>query len=85
MRPSINKLLRDNYQNIFLEFNNYRQNSRCNYVRNVMNQFDLNEIFVNKLSCNLDYVKDRALHYFTAWWKEQVVNKPKLLFYRLFK
>ena len=42
-----------------------------------MNQFDLNEIFVNKLPCYLDY--------FTAWWKEQVVNKPKLRFYRFLK
>ena len=71
---------------IFLDdFNNDRQKSCCNYVRNIMNQCDLNEIFVNKLSCNLDYVKDRALHNFTAWWKEQVVNKPKLRFYRFFK
>ena len=71
---------------IFLDdFNNDRQKSWCNYVRNIMNQFDLNEIFVNKLSCNLDFVKDRALHNFTAWWKEQVVNKPKLRFYRFLR
>ena len=50
-------------------------------LKNVFNELDMDELFVNGSLCDLDNVNQRILELATVKWKDHIVSKPKLRIY----
>ena len=54
-------------------------------LKNVFNEFDMDDIFVNRSLCDLDNVSQRILELVTVKWRDDIVSKPKFRTYIKFK
>ena len=47
-------------------------------IEKCFNELDMDDVFVNRALCDLDYVYQRILELATVKWKDDIVSKPKL-------
>ena len=57
----------------------------CYDVSNILSKLELETVFLNKEVCNLDTAEQILLRKQEESWRQNIQNKPKLRFYKLFK
>ena len=84
-----NRLLKMNQnrltKQVFLWDYNLENNNWSTEVKNVLNTIDMEYIFENMSTCNIVDLKQKLLEIYKTDWKANLLYKPKLRTYRLFK
>lgn len=70
---------------IFIEDYRICKNNWCANVQKVFDKLGLDEYFNNKENCNIDNVKQKLLEVMEGEVKEEILMKPKLRTFNLFK
>jgi hypothetical protein len=71
---------------IFLfDLNSNIKNSWSSYVKSLFSELGLLDVFASKQLCDLDVIKSLISQNFTQYWQNQLLSKPKLRFYRIYK
>ena len=72
---------------IIFNFDYSTRQGKCwsNETLDIFKTLNIEDLFISKEACNVEYLDTKIESYFCQWWSEQVDNKPKLRMYKEMK